>query len=363
MNTVLLLGALQGLLLALAIPFLSQTNKRANTFLVLLLIAASLSLLLFLSINVYQIVSPLMIVFLDTFAFLFAPLIYVYIKKLLFPVFMLSKKHLLHALPAFLHFVYGVSLFGYSHQNFNQPKTIADLRIQWAFIFSLLVILTIGYCWNSLRLVLLFRKKARKVVSYTPKIVYLSLFLACTFLGNLICILFALDFFFHIRFFPFTDTYIGWTLIPFLVYAISYFTLFKPEVITLSYTKEKLTAKRMERTEIDMLKTRLECYMEHYKPHTDPKLSLASLAGELNSTATKLSWLINNEYGCNFYDFINRYRVSDFVEKLKNKEHHEHTLLSLAYDVGFNSKTTFNKAFKKTMDHTPTAYLNKLNRG
>ncbi|MEO0527365.1 MAG: helix-turn-helix domain-containing protein, partial [Bacteroidota bacterium] len=64
-----------------------------------------------------------------------------------------------------------------------------------------------------------------------------------------------------------------------------------------------------------------------------------------------------------FYDFINRYRVSDFVEKLKNKEHHEHTLLSLAYDVGFNSKTTFNKAFKKTMDHTPTAYLNKLNRG
>ena len=60
-----------------------------------------------------------------------------------------------------------------------------------------------------------------------------------------------------------------------------------------------------------------------------------------------------------FYDFINHYRVKEFVKKVENQEHLKHTILALSMDVGFNSKSTFNKAFKDTMQDTPSNYIKK----
>ena len=66
-----------------------------------------------------------------------------------------------------------------------------------------------------------------------------------------------------------------------------------------------------------------------------------------------LSAVINQGFGKNFNDYINDYRVDAFIEKLKNGEQEAQTLLSLAYDAGFNSKATFNRAFKKTTGVSP----------
>jgi len=80
----------------------------------------------------------------------------------------------------------------------------------------------------------------------------------------------------------------------------------------------------------------------------------------LGTSTNDLSWLLNNVYQSNFYDYINQHRIAAFLEKIKEKEHKRHTLLFLSMEVGFNSKSTFNKAFKTILQDTPSNYIKKI---
>ena len=62
----------------------------------------------------------------------------------------------------------------------------------------------------------------------------------------------------------------------------------------------------------------------------------------------------------NFQDFINEYRVEEFINRLKNDQNNHFTLLGIATDVGFNSKSTFNAIFKKFKGLTPTQFKKNL---
>ncbi|NRS93879.1 AraC-like DNA-binding protein [Chryseobacterium sp. 16F] len=64
----------------------------------------------------------------------------------------------------------------------------------------------------------------------------------------------------------------------------------------------------------------------------------------------------------NFQDFVNNYRVEEFVKRLKNDQNKQFTLLAIATDVGFNSKSSFNAIFKKTKGLTPTQFKNNLSK-
>jgi len=74
----------------------------------------------------------------------------------------------------------------------------------------------------------------------------------------------------------------------------------------------------------------------------------------------ELSLKINQNYNKNFYDIINFYRIQAFKSRLKSSERDKMSLLGHAYECGFNSKSTFNLVFKKTMQQTPSEYLKKL---
>lgn len=78
---------------------------------------------------------------------------------------------------------------------------------------------------------------------------------------------------------------------------------------------------------------------------------------ELDVHPNTLSQVINRAEQKNFFDYINTLRVADFKEKAANPENQKYTLLSLAYDCGFNSKTSFNRNFKKITGKSPSEYL------
>ena len=75
----------------------------------------------------------------------------------------------------------------------------------------------------------------------------------------------------------------------------------------------------------------------------------------LNSSL--LSRVINVGYNLNFNDFINGYRIKEVLSKIDDQQHKKVTLLGIALDSGFNSKATFNRAFKKQMGITPIEYI------
>jgi AraC-like DNA-binding protein len=105
------------------------------------------------------------------------------------------------------------------------------------------------------------------------------------------------------------------------------------------------------------LKQRLLEVMNTQKPFKNPELNIAELSEMIESKPHILSRLLNESFHKNFRDFINEYRVNEFIE-LANSDHLKNfTFLALAYEVGFNSKSTFNLAFKKVTKSSPREYF------
>ncbi|MBN1651481.1 MAG: helix-turn-helix domain-containing protein [Bacteroidales bacterium] len=101
-------------------------------------------------------------------------------------------------------------------------------------------------------------------------------------------------------------------------------------------------------------------YVDSEKPYLNPSISLRDLANQLEIHPNQLSWLLNEYLGKKFNEFINLYRLNHFKELAKNPENANISIIGLAYESGFNSKTVFNTSFKKEFGITPKEYQKKI---
>ncbi|WP_319480220.1 helix-turn-helix domain-containing protein [uncultured Draconibacterium sp.] len=101
---------------------------------------------------------------------------------------------------------------------------------------------------------------------------------------------------------------------------------------------------------------RLETAIEEEKVYTENELSLAELSKKINIQAYQLSELISRLYNESFFDFINRHRIEEIKARIEDPESDSYSLLGIAMDSGFNSKSSFNTAFKKFTGLTPSEY-------
>lgn len=103
-------------------------------------------------------------------------------------------------------------------------------------------------------------------------------------------------------------------------------------------------------------------FMNEQKPYLDPSINLRSLSQSVNMPIEHLSRMLNNQLNSNFFDFINHYRVNEYKARLKSADLKKQTLISIAWDCGFNSKATFHRQFKLITGLTPSEYLNKVSK-
>ena len=104
----------------------------------------------------------------------------------------------------------------------------------------------------------------------------------------------------------------------------------------------------------------LSALMEEEEPYLDPYLTLRDLAEKMGVPANHLSQLLNEGFDQNFSEFVNTYRLNRFKEEIQKPEKQQFTLLAIAFECGFNSKTVFNSFFKKVMGVTPSKYLKSV---
>ncbi|RFM26151.1 helix-turn-helix domain-containing protein [Deminuibacter soli] len=129
------------------------------------------------------------------------------------------------------------------------------------------------------------------------------------------------------------------------------------EEVNLTPTRKLLLAEDQQQA----LMNRLTGIMEQQKPYTDAALSLEKLAALLKIPRNQASELINHCTGKSFYQYINEYRIKEVILLLDkcSRQQIVPNILSLAFDAGFHSKSSFNLYFKKVTGHTPSAWLKK----
>ncbi|WP_198163615.1 helix-turn-helix domain-containing protein [Pedobacter cryoconitis] len=104
---------------------------------------------------------------------------------------------------------------------------------------------------------------------------------------------------------------------------------------------------------------RIRDYMFQKEPYLEPALTIQDLASQVNMPVKDLSILINNHLDQHFFDFVNAYRIEKAMKILKDPAKAKLTILKILYEIGFNSKSSFNTSFKKHTYLTPTEYRKK----
>lgn len=120
------------------------------------------------------------------------------------------------------------------------------------------------------------------------------------------------------------------------------------------------TSKQTSESPILEKKALLSDFFEKERPYLNPEVTLGSLAGQLNMSREELSHIINNGFDSRFNDFINAYRIREVKRLIADGKLEAFSMLGLAHEAGFNSKATFNRAFKKVTNQSPTEYLKSL---
>jgi len=158
---------------------------------------------------------------------------------------------------------------------------------------------------------------------------------------------------------PFTNSIYFHLLISLFVVTASIFLflVITRRIVIFPVKKYKKSTLSMEKKEEYIKKVIFAMEKEHI--YRDEDVSLSKLSNVLSIPPYHLSQVINEKLKKNFNDLVNSYRIEDAKEKLKDISNNNLTILEIAFDVGFNSKTAFNRAFKKQTGMTPSQFRNK----
>lgn len=101
--------------------------------------------------------------------------------------------------------------------------------------------------------------------------------------------------------------------------------------------------------------------MAEEKLYLNTELKLQDIAEKLSVSQHNISQTLSLKFGLNYYDYLNEFRINEAKKILSSGDAEKFTLLHIAYECGFNSKSSFNRAFKKITGFTPSEFINSQN--
>lgn len=435
---ILLLAAIQGIVLIVAINKLQDNNRKANRILSAILLLVSFALLGRVSVNYRQIFEKIPTIYLlaDIVLFTYAPLFYAYLQELL-TIQIKAKSKWLHFVPFVLHSCIYVYLIFLPKQTFIDRMVDNDFLWLFATIGFLALCYNIWYWLKSLRVLQIYKENSRQTHSFEQNLTYLNSVFAVqamclvawlfVFLYGLGGVIFNYD---YLSISEYSVDAV-WIFFSGITYCLGYFAMNQPAIFKVSAVvgqyqtsanplllqqyesqeTQEITQQETIHTEIlptivthiseairdienvqenvmqtvisqdvpqnipiqtpiaekqldiTPYKKQLEILMELEKPYLEPQLTLPELATQMQISLHLLSKVINDGYDKNFHDFINSYRIDEFKTLILQPKYRHQTILAVALDAGFNSKTAFNRAFKKLTNSTPREFLKQQSLG
>jgi AraC-like DNA-binding protein len=359
----LAVGAIQGIIYGL-ILFKSKTfNKTANRILAVILFLLSYRLII-------QIMRLFGIGYYDAWYYIIidlswvhGALIYFYAKAQTERNFTIKKKDWIHFLPVIIQV--GFSIF-VRLQNLYWDGTKESLSwlgyygyVVWmnnSTIYIVASILIIFYTYKSQKLLISVNENfeiATKKLQWMKRIihsflVYFSFVLFILLIDLVIYKSANESSYFYFNRFYYYPFFIGIAILTYWIGLEGFSRRNDPELSI----KNTINADDLERLKV--ISEKIQKAMEEDKLYKDQELSVNSLAEELHIKPYLISKSLNEIYNQRFNDYINTYRVKEVKDLLKDAENSKYTLLSLAMDAGFNSKSSFNRAVKKQLGISPS---------
>ena len=295
--------------------------------------------------------------------FLLMPLLYLYTRSLCYRNFALKKMDLLHLLPFAISVSFLIIQFNVRAALISEGPTVPPKATTpyGEFIFSgALHTQILLYIIATLQTLRIYRSELKKLFSSVEHIdLSWLLFLLIAFV--LMWIIDVTNFVLSITKTAPKGTHYIMNLISLTINfifatVIVYRGLKQPETFSGIEEKPKYTKQKLSASDSEQYVKQLTSYMESQKPYLAPSLSLNDLAWKMAMSSRLLSQVINESMNQNFFDFVNSYRIEEAKRIFLDPSSHRKTVLEVLYDVGFNSKSVFNSAFKKHTGMTPTRF-------
>lgn len=360
-------GVVQGLFLAGVLVLQTKGRRAANQALALLaFLLALLNLGYVVELSPLKSLLPFFLRWTGPFWLLLGPVFYGYVWLLTGRTVRFSAKTLLHLLPFCLHLfpLVHATLFPDSfrtatYRQYIYPTRGGGIQIGPLLFSNLFMVQTFVYAVLSSRLL------TRYVATYKnsetrPQVRYLQWLrrLFMVFAGYIVYeTIVSLILLFTGSLSP-AYIYFSVFLLSSVLFVIVYTAIAHPDVLfpSLPEPEEKYQNSPLPDPYLDGLLRRLLALMEEQKPYLQGDLKLRDLADMLDISTHHLTQLLNQRLGKNFYDFVNAYRIEEVQRRLVDPTYQSFSILAIALDVGFNSKTTFNRLFKQHTETTPSQY-------
>jgi len=284
----------------------------------------------------------------SSFSFIFGPSLLFYTKSIADKNFVLRKKDLIHFVPfllSLLYYFFGVKGFRmeyygikyfqiiiyfipifiiireYQHNIKEYFSAIEKLNLKRLIVIFIVFLILWGIDVSDFFTILFFGERNDIVSTYT---IYLSLIINFIFANML------------------------------LIFSLTHSeNPFEPNVKTAKYENSNLSSEIKEECAI-----KLKSLLEEEKVFLKKDLTLSDISSQIGISPRNLSQIINEMFEKNFYDLINTHRVEEAKKRLIDSNNTK-TILEILYEVGFNSKSVFNSAFKKNTGFTPTEFRKK----
>lgn len=306
-------------------------------------------------------------------AFTYGPLLFLYVQSMTNPQRKISWLASIHFIPFIAFFAVSVIFRSYplmrDLRNFFIPDRFMPLRIVYSTFFFLSVSV---YSILSFIEIRKHQANLKNLVSYTSgvitlnwlKILSISFYVAFVILF----ILGGLNMIGDII--PFDPYFVVFAFIALFSFVYSFYGIKQPVIFGQELRinedekdekkeTEKYSRSGLKEKQAEQYLEKLIHVMETDKPYLDRDLSIHELSVITDIPRHHITQVLNEKHGKNFFTFINEYRVKEVISRFNDPANNNFTILAIAYDSGFNSKTTFNSIFKSQTGLTPSEFREK----
>lgn len=358
LNIIILLGISQGIFLALFL-LLKPGKALVNLPLVIYILLMSVNLMNTLLLSEGISISLFGFEYIIELCNLaYGLLIFIYTRNKLKGKLVLKRGDLWLFIPFGLYFVYYILFYKDIPYQVNEylNSGIEFSGHIWEWIFEVSV--NIGFLIASLHLLQNYHKLIRQSYSTIEKInftVTRNLLVVCFIVYGFEALLILL----LMVGFPLAEIsyYIIYALFPLTLIVFGYNELIYSNSVAAPMMKEeKYKKSALKNDSSKLIADHLQSYMKERRPYLNPDITLTNLAELIGEHPHILSQVINENFNQNYYEFINSYRIEEAKRILKEPEYKNYTLTAIGFEAGFNSKSAFYAAFKKSTGVTPAKY-------